>query len=506
VGIGTTAPGAKLQIEGTVLGSSTFAYGGIGVVNYNAISDSGTATYAASDDDLYVEDILEVGSTLYVGGQQINQYWKKLAGNLSPLTADDTLSATSSAATVATFTQTNTSKLALRAGGTTDGTTLNVLGNGNVGIGTSTPGNKLEVVGNISAENYIDKDNVNYFLNPGASGISLVTAGNVGIGTTAPGAKLDINGNLKIGTIASIADNNVVLTSDSGIVKYIDTSAWDKNSSNDVTTFLGLTDTPSSYAGSANYLVRVNAGTNALEFINPSSIGGVWKRVSGNLSPFTADDTISATSSAATVATFTQTDVSKLALRAGGTTDGTTLNVLGNGNVGIGTTAPANRLVVNDLTVASAHRLFDIIGSEGHIYFESDSSYDRMKLGINSTTEPDVTRPVFFSTVGSETYARFGFTGQGKLNWGAGSTDFDTNLYRSAANTLMTDDSFMVTGNVGIGTTAPTEKLDVNGNVKATGAIVGSLTGMIKGTSGTLGAVTNKANYVTYWSDANTIS
>jgi len=36
-------------------------------------------------------------------------------------------------------------------------------------------------------------------------------------------------------------------------------------------TFLSLTDTPASYAGSGDYLVRVNAGANALEFLDPTS-------------------------------------------------------------------------------------------------------------------------------------------------------------------------------------------------------------------------------------------
>lgn len=39
-----------------------------------------------------------------------------------------------------------------------------------------------------------------------------------------------------------------------------------------VTTFLGLTDTPSSYSGNANKLVRVNSTEDNLEFISPSSI------------------------------------------------------------------------------------------------------------------------------------------------------------------------------------------------------------------------------------------
>ena len=38
-------------------------------------------------------------------------------------------------------------------------------------------------------------------------------------------------------------------------------------------TFVGLNDTPSSYAGSGDYLVSVNAGASALTFIDPNTVG-----------------------------------------------------------------------------------------------------------------------------------------------------------------------------------------------------------------------------------------
>jgi len=38
-------------------------------------------------------------------------------------------------------------------------------------------------------------------------------------------------------------------------------------------TFVGLNDTPASYSGSGGYLVAVNSGTSALEFIDPTTVG-----------------------------------------------------------------------------------------------------------------------------------------------------------------------------------------------------------------------------------------
>src|SRR5690606_19225481 len=44
---------------------------------------------------------------------------------------------------------------------------------------------------------------------------------------------------------------------------------------------------------------------------------------------------------------------------------------------------------------------------------------------------------------GADTQNRFQARGDGQLSWGSGSAAVDTNLYRSAANTLKTDDSFV---------------------------------------------------------------
>lgn len=49
--------------------------------------------------------------------------------------------------------------------------------------------------------------------------------------------------------------------------------------------------------------------------------------------------------------------------------------------------------------------------------------------------------------------------------------------------------------NVGINTAIPTQRLEVGGTVKSTGAIIGSLTGILKGTSGTVSAATSGTDY-----------
>lgn len=89
------------------------------------------------------------------------------------------------------------------------GVTANALvvnGNGNVGIGTSSPGTRLQVVGNTAiGQNtngtaIIDAYNGDAFFgdNSATNGIAVNPSGFVGIGTATPGARLEVNGGLTL--------------------------------------------------------------------------------------------------------------------------------------------------------------------------------------------------------------------------------------------------------------------------------------------------------------------
>jgi len=59
------------------------------------------------------------------------------------------------------------------------------------------------------------------FRNWGTSVMTIAASGNVGIGTITPGTKLEVNGNIKISTIANATtDTDRFLVSDSGVIKY----------------------------------------------------------------------------------------------------------------------------------------------------------------------------------------------------------------------------------------------------------------------------------------------
>ena len=84
-----------------------------------------------------------------------------------------------------------------------------ILSNGNVGIGTASPGHKLDVIGNVQIEGslylkgtWIQSTNAgggDIILQPRtASHNVIVNQGNLGIGTTTPSETLDVNGNVRI--------------------------------------------------------------------------------------------------------------------------------------------------------------------------------------------------------------------------------------------------------------------------------------------------------------------
>ena len=166
-------------------------------------------------------------------------------------------------------------------------TDLIVKGNGNVGIGTSSPQQKLHIVdtdganiilnSNTGAENngiwmteggiaapyangaYVHYDSTNNAFKINTGTTSLTTkltierdSGNVGIGTTAPGTKLEVNsgGSDSVARFTSTDARARILISDNNDISYFGTYIG--------TTFLGPDDTPS--GNTINVLSNGNVG------------------------------------------------------------------------------------------------------------------------------------------------------------------------------------------------------------------------------------------------------
>lgn len=101
--------------------------------------------------------------------------------------------------------------------------------------------------------------------------------------------------------------------------------------------------------------------------------------------------------------------------------------------------------------------------------------------GMIVSNQSAAANPSYGTNVGVETFDRFRINADGGMEWGPGSAGRDTTLYRSAANTLKTDDALIVTGalTASAGATVTTGGLTVSaGGAAITGTVTDTATGI----------------------------
>ncbi len=201
LGIGTTSPNAKLQINNGGSGNiASFASGATSINNYAGIT---LHTQTNSGDDWYGSEIRSINTA-------------GTPGSLNPR--------------LGFFTQDNNTYLPANR---TE--KMSILGNGNVGIGTTSPGSKLEVNGDIDAtgsNGYLingkawalenssiltlgDWDGNDFptrIMDENSNEVLRVTGGGVGIGTTSPNSKLQVDGGVQIADDTDVASADKVGT------------------------------------------------------------------------------------------------------------------------------------------------------------------------------------------------------------------------------------------------------------------------------------------------------
>ncbi len=376
-----------------------------------------------------------------------------------------------------------------------------------VGIGIETPSQELEVIGDISATNLNLSGNANaaQLFGDGSNLTGLVTTtGNSTIdGSLTINQNLTVSGNFQLGTLAinefssdgNLADNsNLAIPTEQAVKTYVDSQIntraalnGDKdkdfaadnlkvsgdlevqgnlflgNKDDDVITITGVVSSGhSSGALQVNSGLRTNGSVSVdgnLSVSNAIIASGNFQLGTLSINEFSSDGNLTNNSDLAipteqAVKTYVDNQITlvnnaldtKASLNGASDEDFTVQNLTVGDNVGIGTTTPEAKL--------------DIIPSGSQPWLKMGNGGDNGRLwveyGSNSApllvlSDLDDRPRIRFQQMGTQTEADPEFQSWIGLAQG------------------LSSDLAIIGGNVGIGTTNPSQKLEVSGNVKISG-------------------------------------
>tara|TARA_R110000796_G_scaffold130539_1_gene246201 strand:- start:305 stop:2380 length:2076 start_codon:yes stop_codon:yes gene_type:complete len=418
--------------------------------------------------------------------------------------------------------------------GGTESNKLLINHDGNVGIGTDTPGAKLDVNGNITLEHagvstesgqismvgsravfgydgsiysaFMRSSDTSKPLVFGAGASELMriasSSGNVGIGTTTPGAKLEI----------SSADNVAAILNSSNTFTFLD---FEKNGANRVQ--IGN-------ASDGDFIIR----TSEAERMRITSAGnvGIGTDTPGAKLDVESEILISGTDPILRMergdgfnSDILKVESSTDNLIIGDTSlddiifesdSGEAMRILASGNVGIGTDNPVDKLSVrgsagtNSISVLDPildsrrasmgldplengfvelrrdnNTIYTYLGSSGNSYINGGNvgigtSSPGYKLDVAGDAR--LNGVTFVASGATRSINSHSSAGLLRLSGGTSLTDgahinIAGNAYSSGDYVEVAAARTYITGNVGIGTTTPTEKLEVDGGVKILGKL-----------------------------------
>jgi len=411
VGIGTTSPTANLHVTG-ISSSGNLPIAKIestGNISYLKFFNSSTGT--GSSDGTYIG---MNGGTAYL----IN----KEAGNLYLGTGDDINLTLQNGGNVGIGTTSPTGKLDVREANVTISTS-NSMSDGVRG---------LKIAGNNAAIEFAGAGN-DWWVSALGSGLSIydttansyrfkiMNDGKVGIGTTSPSKKLDIAGDVKLTNSNSIYWRNAANNAD---IPLLNLSS--NNTFNIGTTSSSVPVQMALHTAGSERVRITSAGNVGIGVTSPATVGGTAKLTvnvgSGTSSPVSI---VNGTTDGMYIRRYAVNGQYQIQTTSGSGNSGNLSLQSYGGNVGIGTTSPSRPLSVYRSTAGSAANFLHYTDATAFagLYIDVDNVNNIVELNASGDTA---------STMAFQT----------------------GNAERMRITT---------TGNVGIGTTSPANKLDVVG-------------------------------------------
>jgi len=437
VGIGTASPGAKLEVakgsEGLYL-----KVGGDNALNGRGLTFSSSSNNG-SVGALHTINATSVSGAISLNTAGVSRLFLDRLGNVgigttSPAYKLDVIGQAQFVNGIVTNTTTPVKMIV--SGGILNDSTEFRTGNGEFKIYSGRFNAAHQAFVFATGDNYTS----------GSERMRITSTGNVGIGTTSPSYKLDVAGEVRA--------NNLFRTTDGTNIGLFGSSVFASNvigvgSSNAVPLVLGTSATERMRIlangnvgiGTTSPLSRlhVSDSSGGVLYLQDSDATSTYNITSlsnngGNLSFDTRNSS----------GVYVSTDY-QIVKDAGGanyqrwfTSATERMRITSAGKVGIGTTAPSAKLEIADSSYVDLLNL-------------NRSGVNSIPLRVGDLGSGDVALDIRLPSVNSRVGVR------GAMSIGAG--------YADGANTGI-NNGLVVQGNVGIGTTSPYQKLGVNGNIQ----------------------------------------